>query len=604
MSLSPSSVFKRKTGLSSGRVRQGLSLTGLVLVLSVAFVGVFSLRSQTTLAIRTQCSDGVDNDGNGLVDYPQDPGCMSIDDEYEGTTLSGDFVTITDERETVAPNGSLVYIITLKQQREIARNVNVTLSLPHQTNIASASDGGSVGPDTVRWTNVSVYKNVTRTLTVNVHVRPDAVPGQYLVARVRVDGSEATDTTLVQEYTAQPSDKLILFLTDDHESIAPAQVDTYTLTVRNNGTQSQKRDVNLALPYDTEFLSASDNGRRSSYTVTWPNITVNPGELRTFRATVLVDRNPSENLMRAKAFVGSAVAIDQTIVSTGLPAHSISATISADRESAQPGDILTYTVHVTNDSDMVATNVSVDASLPTYGLFQTVDQGGFWDGGNVRWLFLQIAPHDSRTVHFSVLVRSDAPDGVGLRASVFAGGSAGVLTSMRIARTVGGADDRDNRVLFRKTADRGEAMPGGKIRYTLFVRNTLNHLISDATILDRFDTQYLSLVSAERSQSLVSQSDGQMLWQVPVLAPGESWETSYVLSVARDAPSGIALENVALLRGTDLQGVSLTETVQTNRSGVMQDFPTTGAGMDTMLAGLLALMALATSGVQRKIICE
>jgi hypothetical protein len=36
-----------------------------------------------TLAIRTQCSDGLDDDGDGLADYPADPGCFSIQDDVE-----------------------------------------------------------------------------------------------------------------------------------------------------------------------------------------------------------------------------------------------------------------------------------------------------------------------------------------------------------------------------------------------------------------------------------------------------------------------------------------------------------------------------------------
>ena len=29
------------------------------------------------------CSDGIDNDGNGLTDFPADPGCLSPEDEFE-----------------------------------------------------------------------------------------------------------------------------------------------------------------------------------------------------------------------------------------------------------------------------------------------------------------------------------------------------------------------------------------------------------------------------------------------------------------------------------------------------------------------------------------
>ncbi len=47
----------------------------------------------------TQCSDGVDNDGNGLIDYPSDPGCASLTDTTEASS-STPTITVT------APNGS------------------------------------------------------------------------------------------------------------------------------------------------------------------------------------------------------------------------------------------------------------------------------------------------------------------------------------------------------------------------------------------------------------------------------------------------------------------------------------------------------------------
>jgi hypothetical protein len=34
------------------------------------------------------CSDGLDNDGDGLTDYPDDPGCSSPTDDLEGTAAA------------------------------------------------------------------------------------------------------------------------------------------------------------------------------------------------------------------------------------------------------------------------------------------------------------------------------------------------------------------------------------------------------------------------------------------------------------------------------------------------------------------------------------
>jgi uncharacterized repeat protein (TIGR01451 family) len=155
-------------------------------------------------------------------------------------------------------------------------------------------------------------------------------------------------------------------------------------------------------------------------------------------------------------------------------------------------------------------------------------------------------------------------------------------------------------VLFTKTADRAEAVPGRSIRYTLFIRNTLDHAIADAMIVDRYDSRYLSLTRFEQGQQLVGNTKGEMRWQVPVLQPGESWETTYVLAVSKNAPTGLELDNVATLRGSDLGNISLTEKVRTTRAGVLTGMPSTGAETDVMLGLALTLMAGVTAFMQRK----
>jgi hypothetical protein len=98
----------------------------------------------------------------------------------------------------------------------------------------------------------------------------------------------------------------------------------------------------------------------------------------------------------------------------------------------------------------------------------------------------------------------------------------------------------------------------------------------------------------------VGNTKGEMRWQVPVLQPGESWETTYVLAVSKNAPTGLELDNVATLRGSDLGNISLTEKVRTTRAGVLTGMPSTGAETDVMLGLALTLMAGVTAFMQRK----
>lgn len=76
-------------------------------IIAVVFLGSISFFSHNTSAalvesfspeitlrvIRPdlpQCSDGIDNDGDGLIDWPEDPGCESAEDDDETTPVFDD----------------------------------------------------------------------------------------------------------------------------------------------------------------------------------------------------------------------------------------------------------------------------------------------------------------------------------------------------------------------------------------------------------------------------------------------------------------------------------------------------------------------------------
>ena len=92
-----------------------------------------------------------------------------------------------------------------------------------------------------------------------------------------------------------------------------------------------------------------------------------------------------------------------------------------------------------------------------------------------------------------------------------------------------------------------------------------------------------------------------MTWQVPVLAPGESWSTSYFLSVDCKVPLGLDLANVATISGTGLESLSLTELVRTSNADVIQGMPKTGAEMDVVLGLFTTLMAAGAAFAHRKL---
>ena len=594
VSFPTSALVKAKKIVSSGAI---------LLLLGATFSGLLSARPDSvgaaTQEVRPQCSDGIDNDGNGKVDYPQDPGCLTPDDDYEGEGSSGLFVSIRDDKETVAPGDAVVYAITLKQQRDDARVVNVDFDIPYQVNVLSASDGGFLSPTHIRWSNVSVYKNVSRVLTVQASMSPNVQLGQYIIARVRADGAAATDTTLVDRIAITPVNALKISITDDRQYALPGDTLNYTISVRNDSAVATRGNVAVTLPSVLEFLAANDGYVRDNHGVTWNNVPFDPHEEKKFTvSTLLYPTTRDRFLINTRAYTGTNSAVDQTIVRIGLPYNSIGVSLTDNRDTVQVGQELTYVVQVTNASDMVGTNVSVDASVPHYSEFVGATEGGKWDGSNVRWLIFQIAPHETRKVIYTIRVRPDAPIGAQLLAGVTADGSSDRDTTQVVLYS---GEGQPRQVLFRKDVDRSEVVPGGQIRYTLLVRNTLDHPITDAVINDRFDGQFLSFVDTDSPGNLIKQDGMSLQWGVPTLLPGQSWQARYTLTVSPDAPNATGLSNIATITGRDVTGVALSEKVFTTRAGVFTDFPKTGSDFDVLAAGVLGLVALAATSIQRKL---
>ena len=56
-------------------------------ILIVLVIGIANAGKSGAPKVKPQCSDGIDNDGDLLVDYPSDPGCTSSGDNYELETL-------------------------------------------------------------------------------------------------------------------------------------------------------------------------------------------------------------------------------------------------------------------------------------------------------------------------------------------------------------------------------------------------------------------------------------------------------------------------------------------------------------------------------------
>lgn len=601
--------------MTPARLTRSLSaLLGAVFLLSSSGSLHLLLLPESGLATHAICSDGIDNDRDGRVDYPQDPDCESLDDQSEGPTAL--FLTITDDRESVGPSGELVYAITLRQQREDFLLTDVTFHVPTQANITHGSDDAVFNGSTVVWRQVGIERGQTRRLSVFVNVNPRAREGDLIIARVIASDVVATDTTIVRGLPPAPlTPPFAVRVSDSHETVAPQEDLEYTIHVRNRSRDAQTTDVRVTIPSVLSVFGADAGGVREPGSITWTNVLFAPGEERVLRFRARVgERLPDFTHVRVRTQAGGVTASDTTVVAYRKAPHRFSIAITDDRRTAAPGMLLTYRVLVRNHDSRTMTQVAISASVPTYAEFISATEGGIWDGTNVRWRQMNVAPDGYRWLQYTLRLRTDAPLG---RLFVTNAQSEGLLVSdedlivasvsmpQRHARvldaempalvipTVGSGEG-----LLRKVADRAEVMPGGRVRFTLTVRNILAVPLRDAVVSDRFHPQYLGVIDGGGAST---SREGLLSWMIPPLLPGETWQTQYILQASENLPHGTILANTATLQSDVTQAFALPAKISQTRTAVITGLPETGAPLDVLLGLLLLPSAGTCAFIQRKL---
>lgn len=466
--------------------------------------------NSTALANHTQCSDAVDNDGDGKADFPLDAECDTPEDTSEGGTAASSSsssssvssalsITIDDGKSSIRAGDSMVYLIELRQTSDASKTVDVDLYLPTFANIVSPQQGGNATGNRVRWNDVTLLQNVTQRLSVNVSLNPVIPENTELIARAVASGVEATDKTVVRN-TSQTDAAFQVAVSDGKSIVAPNEMLTQTLTVTNTSGQQRTTDVQLTVSQFVAVESVNPRTGTDSNVLMWKSQNFAAGESKTYVVKGSVRRGaPEYASIVFQGKVGTVMASDVTSVQTGAASSSRSSSSSRGTDSSS-----------------------------------------------------------SRAT---------------------------------------GQNDRLRNVLFTKTADMREVVPGGVITYTLQVQNVLLTVIDDAVVSDRFDAAQITIIEAGGG---VMPAAGQLQWQLPTLRPGEIWTRSYKVQVAQGLSSGTDVKNVASITGSDVTYTTLDEKVTVAQTNVVGKLPSTGAPYDVILNVLSIVGAAGLTALQRR----
>lgn len=215
--------------------------------------------------------------------------------------------------------------------------------------------------------------------------------------------------------------------TDGLASAAPGQTTTYTITVTNTGgTTASNVSVVDTLPGNYGTVTAiSDGGVLAGSTITWSNLTIpaNGSKALTFTGTIVSSLAVGTTTLTNTATLGcstvalaaacpfSGTATDPTTVTVapvvvGKPSLTLTKATSATG-SVAPGDILQYTVTVSNAAAATANalGVMLTDTLPD-GFTFTID-----GSQSMTFPMGDLVPGSTKTVSYSITVSRTAVSG-------------------------------------------------------------------------------------------------------------------------------------------------------------------------------------------------
>lgn len=433
----------------------------------------------------------------------------------------------------------------------------------------------------------------------------------------------AGTTVAMADSSSSTSGYTTISITDGKASIAPGGTLLYVITLTRHAGAVGYSDLVVTIPSEADTLYPDRDGRVAGNRVIWDKVSVSQGEKQIFTVSVKLKTNiSSDTEIRAIAQTGNLQASDVTSIVGRLPDSTFRVNVTDNLEQVYPGETMNYVVTVRNTSAS-STRTDVTANVTALQSVDKVSPAAMIAYPIITWKDVYFEPNEQKTFTFNAVMRKrQAPY---TAARVIARAGTYTATDTTVSRDLHGEptfmvaterngittiSSRDNSsrassvssnaksVLFRKTADAGDVVPGGTIRYTFLVQNVLLNTVRDAVITERFDPSVVTVVDAGGGKLI---GDGVIQWTLPVLQSGETWRTSYTVRVSSNLKNGASINSVATLSGKDVGTATLNEkvTVSTTTS-VVGNLPATGAAMDLLFMVATAPLAFAGMKLQRR----
>ena len=318
------------------------------------------------------------------------------------------------EAENLHEGDTITYKITAGNDGTEAKTIKIEDEAPEGTTLKEiiTAGGSKVGEKGVVWENVTLNPGDSRTFEFSVTVNnlPEKEYGNTIKNTAKVDEEDTNEVTnkVVKPHITRLKENNPVETNNLHEG----DTITYKITAGNDGTEAKTIKIEDEAPEGTtlkEIITAGGS-KVGEKGVVWENVTLNPGDSKTFEFSVTVNNLPEKEYGNT---IKNTARVDEEdtneVINEVVKPHitRLKENNPVETENLHEGDTITYKITAGNDGTEAKTIKIEDEAPEGTTLKEIITAGGSKVGEKgVVWENVTLNPGDSKTFEFSVTVNN------------------------------------------------------------------------------------------------------------------------------------------------------------------------------------------------------